>query len=709
MQRRRVFLLLPLALAACSGTPDEGERLGEVQQADTVCASGETVDGIDVSRWQEGIDWQAVAASGVKFATARAAYGTTKDMYFDANWAGMKESGIIRGAYQWFLPDEDPIAQAQFLLDVMGPLEPYDLPPVVDVEDTGGQSASIIVSKLSQWMAHVEAAIGRKPIIYTGKYFWQDYVGGSDAFVDHPLWIPNYSASCPNLPNGGWTDWTFFQYTDSGSVPGISGNVDLDFFNGSYEELLAFAGGGYAAEFVSQSFPYAADAPLVLEAGETFEVHIELRNAGGKPWNDSTMLATTEPRDRASAFFGPDWIAESRPAAVEGAVLPGESYHFTFTLHAPDEPGVYSEYFGVVQEGETWFSDPGNGGPPDDQLQGVFEVVAGPGSPGSSSATTGSGGASPPKGVAADAEAGCATSLPTQGGWGWLAALAVLLGIAMRRRRWHALAAPLLLAGCADEAGGVPTGSSGAGGAGGTDAAGGSWDGSGGDGGEAMDPPDDPMCEMATTPCDEYTACCGDLVCGMTTLGQVCCGNQGASCATENGEDCCDDLLCLEGMCVTCEGPCTQPPALVLEKERLFAIGGTFLGICGDSNHTYGYHVPSANLPSSDYSMQGSANAPVCDWYASAIDIGMDWPASRDWLKWLIPKIAADEIQGIAEVIGSYDGVNVRYWSDSSGWSTNGIPYQGSGHASWTHVAIDRSTAHDDHGILAGWTANGGP
>jgi hypothetical protein len=190
---------------------------------------------------------------------------------------------------------------------------------------------------------------------------------------------------------------------------------------------------------------------------------------------------------------------------------------------------------------------------------------------------------------------------------------------------------------------------------------------------------------------------------------------EGIPCNTPNGEDCCGDLLCVNGACgyetssPACQGPCFAAPALALEKQRLASIGGSFLGICGDANHTYGYHVPAANLPSSDYSMEGAANVPVCEWHACAIDIGMDWPASRDWLKWLIQEIAVDNIQGIAEVIGSYDGVDVRYWSDDSGWSTNGIPYTGSGHDTWTHVSIYRSTALVDHHILSGWTATGGP
>jgi len=220
-------------------------------------------------------------------------------------------------------------------------------------------------------------------------------------------------------------------------------------------------------------------------------------------------------------------------------------------------------------------------------------------------------------------------------------------------------------------------------------------------------------CLEATRPCANENECCGDLACGTTTLGQVCCGNEGASCATAGGEDCCGALLCIAGRCGyearECTSPCFPAPALQIERDRLATIGGSFLGICGDASHTYGYHVPAALLPSSDYSLQGAANAPVCGWHGCAIDIGMDWPVSRTWLRWLIQAIREDRITGIAEVIGSYDGSNVRYWSDGSGWGTDGQPYSGSGHDTWTHVAIYRSTALADHGILAGWTGSSGP
>jgi hypothetical protein len=250
--------------------------------------------------------------------------------------------------------------------------------------------------------------------------------------------------------------------------------------------------------------------------------------------------------------------------------------------------------------------------------------------------------------------------------------------------------------------------------AGGPMSSGASDSGARADAAEPVDAGAPPMCLVATEACDDVTQCCGELSCDTTTLGRVCCGEEGAPCSTDNGEDCCRDLLCIAGRCGyelddACESPCTAAPALTLERERLRAIGGSFLGICGDANHTYGFHVPAARLPASDYSLEGGANDPVCQWHAAAIDIGMDWPASRDWLRWLIARIERGELTGIAEVIGSYDGNDVRYWSDSAGWSLEGNPYTGSGHDTWTHVAIHRSTALQDHGILAGWTTTSGP
>jgi lysozyme len=429
------------------------ERTGEIASAETVCAGGETVEGIDVSVWQASVDWPAVKGDGIAFAVARVSYGVSKDDWFDTNWSGIRSAGLVRGTYQYFLADEDAIDQANVMLDAIGALEAGDLPPILDVETLAGQSPATVVDKMSQWLTHVEAAIGRKPIIYTGKYFWQDNIA-SDAFTDYPLWIPNYSFDCPNLPDGYWNNWVLFQYTDSGSVSGVDGNVDRNLFNGSLDDLLKFASGGssYGAEFVSQSFPYASDGPATVQAGETLEASIVMRNVGTATWDELTHLAATEPRDRTSPFAGPEWPAANRYARVTGAVPPGETYEFKFTLHAPLETGTYDEHFGLVQEGVTWFSDPGQGGPPDGQLQGLFEVLPGDGTStqngsGSAGGQGGSGGSG-----SSDDDPGTSVSCATQPGTGGAAPIGftVLLGLglaALGRRRARKYASPLSIVG----------------------------------------------------------------------------------------------------------------------------------------------------------------------------------------------------------------------------------------------------------------------
>ncbi len=181
-----------------------------------------------------------MAGDGVRYAFIRVSDGTgTMDREFARNWSEARRVGVLRGVYQFFRPGQDPIAQADLLLEQMGTLEPDDLPPVVDVEATDGQSRATIASKLGQWLDRVETATGRTPIIYTGYYFWRDNVGAD--FSSYPLWIANYSATCPDVPDP-WTRWVFFQTSSSGRFAGIAGDVDTDLFNGDEGSLLDFIG-----------------------------------------------------------------------------------------------------------------------------------------------------------------------------------------------------------------------------------------------------------------------------------------------------------------------------------------------------------------------------------------------------------------------------------------------------------------------------------
>ena len=139
--------------------------------------------------------------------------------------------------------------------------------------------------------------------------------------------------------------------------------------------LAAYGAIPYGASFVAQSFPLATTT-LTMTAGDVVPSYIELKNTGTKTWDSNTKIGTTQPRDRSSAFADSSWLAPNRLAAVKGTVLPGATYKFTFNLAAPEKPGTYDEFFGVVEEGVAWFSDPGQGGPADDDLEVKILVVA---------------------------------------------------------------------------------------------------------------------------------------------------------------------------------------------------------------------------------------------------------------------------------------------------------------------------------------------
>jgi len=218
------------------------ERPGPSQAE--VCVGPETLFGIDVSYYQGSIDWDAVAADGVSFAWVRVSHSLQFfDPEFETNLAGARAAGIHTGVYQYFEPGEDPIAQADLLLNATGPLLPGDMPPMIDVESPDPVAPGAYADAIQAWLDHVEAATGVKPFIYTGYYYWNDNVG-SNAFSEYPLWIANYNpGSCPLIPNA-WPTWAIHQYCACEMVSGIAGAVDGDTFNGNIDDLMAFAVAG---------------------------------------------------------------------------------------------------------------------------------------------------------------------------------------------------------------------------------------------------------------------------------------------------------------------------------------------------------------------------------------------------------------------------------------------------------------------------------
>ncbi|WP_280468881.1 glycoside hydrolase family 25 protein [Nocardia cyriacigeorgica] len=203
--------------------------------------------GPDVSSWQhiDGrmIDWFAVKRAGHDFAMVKATEGLSYiNPYFVPDSVLMRAAGVARGTYHYARPNLPPEPQAaMYAAVVLGQNGPLDLPPVLDLEDSGGLPPAALIDWTHRYLNTVQALTGRVPIIYTYPTFWRTAMADSNQFHRYPLWIADYRGNPqPEVP-GGWPAWTFWQTTDSGSVPGIAGGTDVNVYSGAQGNFARFA------------------------------------------------------------------------------------------------------------------------------------------------------------------------------------------------------------------------------------------------------------------------------------------------------------------------------------------------------------------------------------------------------------------------------------------------------------------------------------
>ena len=204
-------------------------------------AINSTVFGIDISRYQQKIDWDAVAASGVQFCFIKATEGARDvDGSFKPHWDAAEASGVIRGAYHFFRPQIPPSKQADLFLSTLGDLQTGDLPPALDLEGTAGWVDIPLADRVPMAVKMLEAIENRlhvTPVVYMSPWFATEMLKSEPALARFPIWIAQYTeAQTPTVPKP-WTTWTFWQYSQGGRVPGIPGFLDLDRFQGSLGDL----------------------------------------------------------------------------------------------------------------------------------------------------------------------------------------------------------------------------------------------------------------------------------------------------------------------------------------------------------------------------------------------------------------------------------------------------------------------------------------
>ncbi len=185
--------------------------------------------GVDVSSYQEGVDFGKLREQGVEFAFIKATEGDMHvDKSFTEKWAAALYAGVPAGAYHYFSYGVSGAAQAANFIETVGELGEGRLIPAVDMELTVEEvynppEKSAVVAGLKAFLAVVEEKYGVKPLIYAQKDYYEKYL--KDDFSDYPRWARNVFYPV-------WVDfgdeWAVWQYSDHGELDGYSGEKYID-------------------------------------------------------------------------------------------------------------------------------------------------------------------------------------------------------------------------------------------------------------------------------------------------------------------------------------------------------------------------------------------------------------------------------------------------------------------------------------------------
>jgi Lyzozyme M1 (1,4-beta-N-acetylmuramidase) len=187
------------------------------------------VSGVDISKYNGKIDWDALEAQGIDFVFIKATEGEKYvDPTYNENLNGALEAGIPVGAYHFFRFDRQGTKQAVNFLE-NAQIHKLTLPVVIDVEEanhfTSKKKKSAILKELRDLINTVEKTTHQQVLIYTNEHTFQKYIEGN--FPMNDLWISSF-----NDPPKVRFQWTFWQYTHKGRLKGIDHLVDINTFWG---------------------------------------------------------------------------------------------------------------------------------------------------------------------------------------------------------------------------------------------------------------------------------------------------------------------------------------------------------------------------------------------------------------------------------------------------------------------------------------------
>ena len=205
---------------------DPATPLADGIQARAFTASP-AVHGVDVAHYQAYPHWQAVHDAGIQFAYVKASEGaSTSYSTLDGQYHGARSAGLAVGLYAYAEPNLTPESIADALSVQVNRLGAVDghLPPCLDLEEGSGNLAGWAQA----FIARLRARTGcRRVMVYSGSAFFQAHIGEGWMDPDIALWIAHYGRP-PGQPGYLTPRVAIHQYSSTGTVPGIAGNVDLN-------------------------------------------------------------------------------------------------------------------------------------------------------------------------------------------------------------------------------------------------------------------------------------------------------------------------------------------------------------------------------------------------------------------------------------------------------------------------------------------------
>jgi len=184
---------------------------------------------IDVSRYNRVIDFAKVKAAGVTEVISRVGVGFNGDPFFGRNYVRARALGLKVGAYyvpKWNYDTTMQVEACAASLDGAGWKQDGEV--WIDCEVADGYTGAALRNAIYNFLTKLEATLHVRPGIYTANWWWTPRVGNTSWARTYQLWVAHYTTDIKPIMPLGWTKYAIWQYSESGRVDGVQGNVDLN-------------------------------------------------------------------------------------------------------------------------------------------------------------------------------------------------------------------------------------------------------------------------------------------------------------------------------------------------------------------------------------------------------------------------------------------------------------------------------------------------